>query len=94
MSRRKYCPNFVLFMISLFLLVFSTAGNSQTKTAPPRQKPTNSSAATATASGEIRYKGIFEPVSYPEDLELFDVFFSSPDEGWVSGEKRDNPAYH
>jgi photosystem II stability/assembly factor-like uncharacterized protein len=85
MSRQKYCVNSVLFLTSV-LLVFSTAGNSQTKTAP-RQKPTNSSASSATAPGEIRYKGIFEPVSYQEDLELFDAFFITPDEGWVAGDK-------
>lgn len=87
MSRQKYCMNSVLFLISV-LVVFSAAGNSQTKTAP-RQKTTNSSPqpGVAAAPGEIRYKGIFEPVSYQEDLELFDVFFTTPDEGWVAGDK-------
>lgn len=32
------------------------------------------------------YKGIFEPVSYSEDVNLLDVFFTGADEGWVSGE--------
>jgi photosystem II stability/assembly factor-like uncharacterized protein len=91
MSRQRYCANSVLFLflISGFLLLFSAAGNSQTKTAP-RQKTTNSSmqAATATArSGEIHYKGIFEPVSYSEDLELFDASFITSDEGWIAGDK-------
>lgn len=30
-------------------------------------------------------KGVWEPVSYPEDLALTDVFFVTPDVGWVSG---------
>lgn len=34
-----------------------------------------------------RYKGIFEPVSYPEDINLRSVFFVSEKEGWVSGDK-------
>src|ERR1700676_4111417 len=86
--RQKYCVNSAVFLISVFLLVLSTAGNSQTKTAP-RQKATSSAPqpGVAAAPGEIRYKGIFEPVSYPEDLELFDVFFATPDEGWVAGDK-------
>src|SRR5690348_2943741 len=31
-------------------------------------------------------KGIFEPVNYGQDITLTDVFFVSPDVGWVSGE--------
>jgi photosystem II stability/assembly factor-like uncharacterized protein len=33
----------------------------------------------------IKYKGIWEPVSYPDDLKWFDVFFTTADEGWVVG---------
>ncbi|MGH9409882.1 MAG: WD40/YVTN/BNR-like repeat-containing protein [Vicinamibacterales bacterium] len=32
------------------------------------------------------YKGIFEPVNYPKDINLLDVFFVTPDIGWVAGE--------
>ena len=32
-----------------------------------------------------RMKGIFEPVSYPEDVELADVFFADERTGWVAG---------
>lgn len=42
---------------------------------------------TAPASADfIQYKGIFEPVNYGQDIDLTDVFFVSPDVGWVSGE--------
>jgi photosystem II stability/assembly factor-like uncharacterized protein len=87
MSRQKCFSNFLL-LVPVSLLVLSIAGDSQTKTAP-RQKATNSSVqpATATARGEIHYKGIFEPVSYQEDLELFDALFITPDEGWIAGDK-------
>ncbi len=39
------------------------------------------------ASGSIgdQLKGVWEPVSYPEDVELDDVFFVDPLEGWVAG---------
>jgi photosystem II stability/assembly factor-like uncharacterized protein len=37
------------------------------------------------AAQQPQYKGIFEPVSYPEDIWLTDVFFVSDDVGWVSG---------
>jgi len=32
-------------------------------------------------------KGVWEPVSYTEDIELTDVAFVTPDVGWVSGDK-------
>jgi photosystem II stability/assembly factor-like uncharacterized protein len=35
---------------------------------------------------DTHYKGVFEPVSYGQDVKLTDVFFVSPDVGWVSGE--------
>jgi photosystem II stability/assembly factor-like uncharacterized protein len=38
------------------------------------------------ASVSTGYKGIFEPVNYPQDINLTDVFFTGADEGWVSGE--------
>ena len=38
-----------------------------------------------TALPPAKYKGIWEPVSYPDDVRLFDVFFVTADEGWVVG---------
>ncbi|MGH8285831.1 MAG: hypothetical protein ACRETT_08700, partial [Steroidobacteraceae bacterium] len=32
-----------------------------------------------------KLKGIWEPVNYSEDLELIDVFFVTPEIGYVSG---------
>jgi photosystem II stability/assembly factor-like uncharacterized protein len=32
-----------------------------------------------------QFKGIFEPVNYPEDVSLSDVFFVSADVGWAAG---------
>jgi len=90
MSRNKDCANSGLLLIPVFLLVFSSAALPQTKTAP-RHKTTHSaqqpSPTSTAAQGDIHYKGIFEPVSYQEDLELFDAFFITPDEGWVAGDK-------
>ena len=39
-----------------------------------------------TAQSVPTYKGIFEPVSYSEDVNFLDAFFTGADEGWVSGE--------
>ena len=50
--------------------------------APPRR------AAPRRPAGapKSEYKAIFEPVNYGHDINLTDVFFTSTDEGWVSGE--------
>lgn len=42
-----------------------------------------SRAVSAETSG---YKGILEPVNYPKDINLTDVFFVNANTGWVSGE--------
>jgi photosystem II stability/assembly factor-like uncharacterized protein len=39
---------------------------------------------TSAATG-ASFKGVLEPVNYPEDLELTDVFFVTPEIGYVGG---------
>ena len=46
----------------------------------PRSTPPAPSASTGN-----QLKGIWEPVNYPEDVELDDVFFVDPLEGWAAG---------
>ncbi|MGH9860983.1 MAG: YCF48-related protein [Candidatus Acidiferrales bacterium] len=50
--------------------------------ARPRSRP---GAAKIAATQKPQYKGIFEPVSYSEDLNLSSVFFVNEETGWVSG---------
>jgi len=50
--------------------------------APPHRAAPRRPAGAQTSE----YKAIFEPVHYGHDINLTDVFFASPDEGWVSGE--------
>lgn len=42
-------------------------------------------AAAQQSKATTGFKGIFEPVSYSEDVELNGVYFVTVDEGWVSG---------
>jgi photosystem II stability/assembly factor-like uncharacterized protein len=42
----------------------------------------HSQGAPATGAG---LKGVFEPINYPEDLALTDVFFVTPETGYVGG---------
>ncbi len=44
-------------------------------------------AAQQRASAQPAFKGIWEPVSYPEDIDLQEVFFVTMDRGWVAGDK-------
>jgi photosystem II stability/assembly factor-like uncharacterized protein len=48
------------------------------------------SATAAAEQSQVKYKGIWEPVSYQEDLKLLDVFFATADEGWVAGGRGEN----
>lgn len=41
--------------------------------------------AAAQAGAPVKFKGIWEPISYPDDIHFFDAFFVTADEGWVAG---------
>ncbi len=41
----------------------------------------------STTPSQVPLKGIFEPISYPDDLQLFDVFFVNRNIGWAVGGK-------
>jgi photosystem II stability/assembly factor-like uncharacterized protein len=41
--------------------------------------------AAATAAPQPKFKGIWEPVNYPDDIEFISTYFVSGDEGWVTG---------
>ncbi len=41
--------------------------------------------STGAKNAQPKFKAIWEPVNYKEDLSLFDVYFVSKEEGWVSG---------
>src|SRR3989442_1375272 len=66
------------FLLGPFLM-------AQRPARPARKLPTS---ATTLASGEQqpRYKAIWEPVNYTQDLNLHSVFFVTPDVGYVSGD--------
>ena len=75
-------------------LLFAFTAVAQTPAPQPRRPPVSTSHRPATPASPAAqavpaasaYKGIFEPVNYPQDINLTDVFFVSPEVGWVSGE--------
>jgi len=72
MSRLRWCAA---------VLATTAAALAQGPKGAPQRAP---GAKTETP----QFKAIWEPVNYPEDVELDDVFFVSPDVGWVAGLKR------
>jgi photosystem II stability/assembly factor-like uncharacterized protein len=64
----------------LALALLAAPGFAQS--AGPRRQPQKSPGV----QHKPLYKGIFEPVNYPKDINLRDVFFVTPDIGWVAGE--------
>lgn len=83
--------NVPLSGIALLVLgiLLGPANAAQQRPAPrrPAPRPVQPSVAPggAGAQAEIRYKGIWEPISYPDDVHFFDVFFATADEGWIAG---------
>ncbi|HEY3053080.1 MAG TPA: YCF48-related protein [Thermoanaerobaculia bacterium] len=69
------------FTLTFIALLCATAAFAQKAT-----KKTAHASASMEANDQRR-KAIWEPISYPEDLELTDVFFVTDQEGWVAGGK-------
>src|SRR6267378_1864549 len=57
--------------------------------APAQRHPARQTARpkpnTPSGAEQPRFKGIFEPISYPQDLAFTDVFFVNRDIGWAVG---------
>lgn len=62
----------------IFLLAGSTHRISLAETAAPQRK-------SANTQKQPRYKAIFEPINYEEDVAFTDVLFVNAKVGWVSG---------
>jgi photosystem II stability/assembly factor-like uncharacterized protein len=71
----------VLFGIALAVAPLRLIGQTTTTRRPTAKPPVTPAQQVA----QSKYKGIWEPISYPEDLALSDVFFATADEGWVAG---------
>lgn len=67
-------------ILLITFLICSTILAAQTR------KTTEKSAPATQQNAQAKFKAIWEPVNYKEDLSLTDVFFVSEQEGWVTGE--------
>lgn len=88
---QRLAASAVTSLILFALLMAPMRLQSQTgrKSPVPRESAV-ASVATAAEQSQVKYKGIWEPVSYQEDLKLLDVFFATADEGWVAGGRGEN----
>jgi photosystem II stability/assembly factor-like uncharacterized protein len=68
----------------LLAMLLCLAGTALAQQPNPKTAPTKPR-VTAEKGPQPKFKAIFEPVNYKQDLTLFDVFFVSKEEGWVSG---------
>ena len=64
-------------ILSVAIIAFAQIASAQRRPNKPTPSPTTSSSS--------RMKGIWESVSYNQDLELTGVFFVTPKIGWASG---------
>ena len=85
-------PHSTRLASSLFFAILLSAlpALAQKPTSAARRPPVSTSHAgsptVATSSVTPPYKGVFEPVNYRQDINFTDVFFVSPEVGWVSGD--------
>jgi photosystem II stability/assembly factor-like uncharacterized protein len=70
--------------VSILALVLYGTGAALAQT-PRTATPARKSTTTEQKASQPKFKAIFEPVNYKQDLSLLDVFFVSKEEGWVSG---------
>ncbi len=82
--RSRFFWGVVLPLAAIFCLAPIRLSWAQRRTARPAPQPAGPASPAESAP---RFKAVWEPVNYNQDLQLFDVFFVTPDEGWVSGAK-------
>ncbi len=77
----------LLFVLGAACLATAPKLWAQTRTTRPRPaRPIATQPTTAApAEEQPRYKAIWEPKNYPDDVILLDVFFVNDQVGWVSG---------
>jgi photosystem II stability/assembly factor-like uncharacterized protein len=80
--RSRSAASFLLIAITVLTVAAVTVGYAQVR----RPARPAAGAASKPAGAQPKFKAIWEPVNYKEDLNLTDVFFVSDLVGWVTGE--------
>ncbi len=69
-------------LTAITLALLAQSATPQAKTPP---KPSSRKSAPVIQRADAKFKAIWEPANVKEDLELYSVRFTGPDEGWVAG---------
>lgn len=73
-------------ILAVLIVVTRGLGIGQTVSHPrPHPKSSASAAPVGTANATSKYKGIWEPMNYPDDIHIEDVYFANDQVGWISG---------
>ncbi len=70
---------------AMLAILFCFAGMAGAQQPNPMMAPTKPS-VTTEKSPQTKFKAIWEPVNYKQDLNLTDVFLMSDEESWVTGQ--------
>jgi len=65
------------------MLLAAAPGQAQQRTV--KNIRPRATATAASSAPEPKYKGVWEPVNYPDDVQLKDVYFVNDKVGWVAG---------
>src|SRR5438128_302121 len=77
-------------LLPIVAVVIVTGGIAFAQARPQRRtrNPAGPKPVTPSQAGTVqkpKYKAIFEPVNYPEDVDLLSVYFSDEKNGWAAG---------
>lgn len=62
---------------------------------PQTSRPAPSRQTVKTApSAQLQYAAVFEPRNYPDDIEIKDVYFVTPDIGWIAAKSKGGVLLH
>ncbi len=72
------------WFLAVLTLLVTLGAFAQQRPAPRKSAP--AAARPAQPAERPKFKAVWEPVNYKEDINLTDVFFTSAEVGWVSGD--------
>jgi hypothetical protein len=74
-----------LCRLTLCLGFIAITSSAQTPTSNRPKSSVPNRAPSGTAAASPKFKAIFEPANYPDDIKFNDVFFANDKIGWISG---------
>lgn len=82
-SRHRHQLKWEQFMPLLFVLLMVALAQGQTRSRRPT-RPAKISTRGAVSPAADRFAAVWEPINYPDDIDIHDIFFVTPEEGWAA----------